>query len=86
MTGAAEAAEPAGRTIRRIDNLLKHSPDQRLHILATITEEDCERILCDWNLCARPDQKSSPADSVVWLILAGRGAGKTSTGAEAVPR
>ena len=58
MTGAAEAAEGAGRaTIRRIDDLMKRSRDERSHILGTMTEEACERILCDWNLWARPEQE-----------------------------
>jgi phage terminase large subunit-like protein len=37
-----------------------------------------------WNFWARPDQRLPPGDWVYWLILAGRGAGKTRAGAEAV--
>ncbi|WP_442468918.1 DNA-packaging protein [Roseiarcus sp.] len=51
-----------------------------------MTDRDCEQILCDWNLRARPDQEPPPGDWIVWLILAGRGAGKTRAGAEAVRR
>jgi len=36
----------------------------------------------DWALLQRPDQRTPPGDWVTWLILAGRGAGKTRTGAE----
>jgi phage terminase large subunit-like protein len=37
-----------------------------------------------WSFWARPDQLLPPGDWVYWLILAGRGAGKTRAGAEAV--
>jgi phage terminase large subunit-like protein len=38
---------------------------------------------CDWQSLARPEQLPPPGDDwSVWLILAGRGAGKTRTGAE----
>jgi phage terminase large subunit-like protein len=36
----------------------------------------------DWNHHARPKQRLPEADFFVWLILAGRGFGKTRTGAE----
>ena len=88
MTGAATAAADGDvrAPIRRIGDLLECSLDERARILARMTERDCEQILCDWNLWARPDQEPPPGDWVVWLILAGRGAGKTRTGAEAVRR
>ena len=35
-----------------------------------------------WDLLARPEQKAPPGDWLTWLILAGRGWGKTRTGAE----
>ena len=38
----------------------------------------------DWSFWARADQRPPPGDWVYWLILAGRGAGKTRAGAEAV--
>jgi len=88
MTGAATEA-PDGEVrapIRRIGDLLRLSLDERARILATMTDRDCEQILCDWNLWARPDQEPPPGDWIVWLILAGRGAGKTRAGAEAVRR
>jgi phage terminase large subunit-like protein len=37
---------------------------------------------CDWQSLARPEQLPPLGDWVTWLILAGRGAGKTRTGAE----
>ncbi len=38
----------------------------------------------DWISIARPEQLPPPGDWSVWLYLAGRGAGKTRAGAEAV--
>ena len=37
-----------------------------------------------WRFWARPEQRLPPGDWLLWLILAGRGAGKTRAGAEAV--
>ena len=36
----------------------------------------------DWRRTARPDQLAPPGDWTIWAILAGRGWGKTRTGAE----
>lgn len=36
----------------------------------------------DWQLWARPDQMPPKGDWTTWLVLGGRGAGKTRTGAE----
>lgn len=38
--------------------------------------------LADWVVQAREDQLAPPGDWTVWLLLAGRGAGKTRAGAE----
>ena len=88
MTDPAGFAADGGERppIRRIGDLLRRAPDERVRMLATMSEKDCEQILCDWNLWARPDQEPPPGDWIVWLILAGRGAGKTRAGAEAVRR
>lgn len=56
--------------------------------LATLTDSEAEALAHDWDLYARPEQRI-PADEVkpgwfVWLILAGRGFGKTRTGVETV--
>ncbi len=39
-------------------------------------------MLYDWSLWGRPEQIAPPGDWRVWLLLAGRGFGKTRTGAE----
>ena len=38
--------------------------------------------MSDWQVWARPDQLPPPGDWTTWLVMGGRGAGKTRTGAE----
>lgn len=59
--------------------------------LANIDEDTAESILYDWRWKGRPNQilpgtpgaSSQRSDWIFWLVLAGRGFGKTNTGAEA---
>jgi phage terminase large subunit-like protein len=43
-----------------------------------------QQLLYCWDFWARPDQIMPPGDWTSWLILAGRGWGKTRTGSEAI--
>jgi phage terminase large subunit-like protein len=52
--------------------------------LATLSDAQCAELLADWSLWARPDQLTPKGNWKSWLILAGRGWGKTRTGAEQV--
>lgn len=53
--------------------------------LPDLTDAECEALLYDWPTWARPDQLLPGGDWWRnWLILAGRGWGKTRTGAETV--
>lgn len=58
-------------------------PD-RMAVLADFSEEQLHELVYDWELWARPNQLLPPGDWSTWLILAGRGYGKTRTGAETV--
>ena len=49
-----------------------------------LTDAEAEALLHDWDWHARPSQIAPPDPWIVWLILAGRGFGKTRTGAEQV--
>lgn len=51
-------------------------------LVADLTDEEIETALYDWPLWARPDQLAPPGQWVVWLLMGGRGAGKTRSGAE----
>lgn len=59
------------------------SPSDRDAVLSQLTEQECEALLYDWRgFLARPDQIAPEGDWDIWLALAGRGWGKTRTGAE----
>ena len=49
---------------------------------APLPEDDAQAVLDDWRVWARPSQLPPPGDWRVWLLLAGRGFGKTRSGAE----
>lgn len=63
---------------------------QRTALLASLSEAECRELLYDWHFWGRPDQLEPPDLTpkghawTVWAILAGRGYGKTRTGAETV--
>lgn len=54
------------------------------HILREIHQRQAEKDRYNWDLQARVSQKLPPGDWKIWLILAGRGFGKTRTGAETI--
>lgn len=53
-------------------------------VIASFTEEERRVLMYDWKVWSRPKQRTPAGDWRVWLILAGRGFGKTRTGAEFV--
>jgi phage terminase large subunit-like protein len=62
-------------------------PDARREaILATLGEDGTDWLARDWSCRARPAQLPPPGDWPVWLVMAGRGFGKTRLGAEWVRR
>jgi phage terminase large subunit-like protein len=70
------------------ESLASLSEKERTEALASLSNEQCLALLYDWKFWARPKQ-FIPDDAMpsgvrwaVWLILAGRGFGKTRTGAE----
>ena len=52
--------------------------------LADLTDNELQALQFDWDTWARPNQIAPSWDWATWLILAGRGYGKTRTGAETV--
>ena len=53
--------------------------EERAKVLADL---DSEQLLWDWHFWARPAQVAPEGDWAIWLLLAGRGFGKTRTAAE----
>jgi phage terminase large subunit-like protein len=54
--------------------------------IAQLSDDEAETVLHDWDFWARPNQLIPPGDWTNWLVLAGRGWGKTKTGSETVRR
>ena len=65
------------------EKLAALSPTERDQIISQLSQEDCEALLHDWRgFHARPEQCAPDGDWDIWMILSGRGWGKTRTGAE----
>lgn len=58
--------------------------DERAALLETLSDEEALALCYDWPFWARPNQLAPAGDWQTWLLLAGRGFGKTRTGAEQV--
>ena len=72
--------------MRLRDRIAAMSPAERCALdadMATWPQEEIEALANDWReLLARDDQLPPPGDWTTWLLLAGRGFGKTRTAAE----
>ena len=73
-----------GAKIERASDILRLPPSARVKLIESMTPLECSQLFHDWAFWARSDQAPPPGDWIIWLILAGRGAGKTRAGAEAV--
>ena len=58
------------------------SAEDRQKVIAGFSKEEQKALIYDWHTWARPSQISPEWDWRVWLLLAGRGFGKTRCGAE----
>jgi len=56
----------------------------RDRLIRELAEDAAQELRNDWTVWARPEQLPPPGDWRVWLLMAGRGFGKTRTGAETV--
>lgn len=65
-------------------HFLRLPPAVRDARIAELTDAECAALNSDWAFWSRPNQQLPPGDWTTWLILAGRGYGKTRTGAETV--
>lgn len=66
------------------EHLAALAPDQLDTLLGDLTPEQQRAVLYDWRVWRRPKQATPTGGWRTWLILAGRGFGKTRTGAEFV--
>lgn len=78
--------------LSQAESLALQPPAIRQAAIDALTEEQCAELLFDWRFNGRPEQllPGTPGAALgrtnwlFWLILAGRGFGKTRTGAETV--
>jgi phage terminase large subunit-like protein len=66
----------------RLAALIAKDPDARRKTLAAMSEEEQREFKWHWELWARQEQLPPPGDWRAWLVMAGRGFGKTRAGAE----
>ena len=64
------------------ESLASLSPQERESVLSSLTPAAATALLTAWPFWARPDQLPPAGEWRTWLILAGRGWGKSRTGAE----
>lgn len=62
--------------------LLGYADEETFTTLDRFNDKQAAELRWHWRLKARPSQLPPPGDWRVWLLLAGRGFGKTRTGAE----
>jgi phage terminase large subunit-like protein len=82
METARETASPAALKSSLAERLASLPPHEREAVLSTLSAQEAERLEFDWSFWARSNQLPPPGDWSIWLILAGRGFGKTRIGAE----
>lgn len=69
-----------------VERLALLPEDERRAIYARLTEEQARAMRYDWSVWARPDQQEPPDPWSVWLVVQGRGGGKTRTSSEWIRR
>jgi len=67
-----------------VEELLALPTDELEALIMGMPESAATALLYDWQMWARDNQLVPPGSWFVWLLLAGRGFGKTRTGAETV--
>ena len=55
---------------------------QRTTILEQLSDDEARLLLTGWEFWARDEQRAPPGDWRIWLLMGGRGSGKTRAGAE----
>lgn len=67
-----------------VDESRKLSGERRRAFADSFSKEEQEELMFHWPIWARPNQRMPKGDWRTWIILAGRGFGKTRTGAETI--
>ena len=67
-----------------IDWLASQSEAKRTEILSELSDDEITLLMSDWRFSARPEQLAPMSAWRTWLLMAGRGFGKTRCGSEFV--
>ncbi|KPF89310.1 ATP-binding protein [Novosphingobium sp. AAP83] len=65
-----------------LDALIEANPDELVGFLKKLSKEEYDEWQWDWNVWGRAAQRAPDGDWRIWLVMAGRGFGKTRLGAE----
>ena len=68
------------------ESWMRLSPDLKMQYLATLTEPEIEAFSHFWEFFFHRHQEPPPGGWTTWLLIGGRGAGKTHSGAEWIKR
>lgn len=68
--------------IARYRAFARLSKARKIAIVRTLTDEEAARLFYTWEAWARDKQLPPPGQWTIWVILAGRGFGKTRSGAQ----
>ena len=79
---ASQPGRPRGEALSVAMRVSRLPKAQRQALLRGLEPEAATRLRHDWRFWGRPGQLPPPGDWRVWLVLAGRGFGKTRAGAE----
>lgn len=69
-------------TYSELNSIISLAPAERNRLLDSLTPAEMVAVLYDWRLWARPNQLAPSGSWQNWLLCAGRGFGKTRSGAE----
>lgn len=65
-----------------VKSLLDIESDKRIKLINSLSDDEAEELFYMWEFWARDNQLEPYGNWLIWLVLAGRGFGKTRTGAE----
>lgn len=66
--------------------MARSNPKQLRETIQKLSPEEAMAVLYDWSIWARPNQLPPDSEWYIWLLLSGRGGGKTRVGSETVIR
>ena len=69
-------------TLSMAAKLAEEDPDAIRQVMEGLSETELNQLLFDWEFWARPNQLAPAGSWRTWVIMAGRGYGKTRAGAE----